>query len=171
MRSHPTSLWRQFDFLLFAITIILTIFGVLMIRSATLDAIDPDLIARNATLVLRFDDLLDDGALAEALLPETVKVLGDYPPQTPLEPRLVFDQNFGGVVNGQFHSTRILIDTTVSEQEAQSGANAPINNLGLPASLENNDSPNIAVRIPTRTDPGSGQFEILRNLGGASLST
>lgn len=46
MRSHPTSLWRQFDFLLFAVTIILTIFGVLMIRSATLDAIDPDLIAR-----------------------------------------------------------------------------------------------------------------------------
>jgi rod shape determining protein RodA len=44
--QKPGSIWRQFDFLLFGLSIILTLFGVLMIRSATLDAIDPDLINR-----------------------------------------------------------------------------------------------------------------------------
>ncbi len=38
--------WRQFDFLLFGITLLLTVFGILMIHSATRDAIDPDLISR-----------------------------------------------------------------------------------------------------------------------------
>jgi len=38
--------WRQFDFVLFGATALLVIFGVLMIRSATLDAIDPELISR-----------------------------------------------------------------------------------------------------------------------------
>lgn len=43
----PTgSIWKQFDFILLGASILLTIFGVLMIRSATLDAIDPELIAR-----------------------------------------------------------------------------------------------------------------------------
>jgi rod shape determining protein RodA len=42
----PTSIWRQFDWLLLGLTILLTVFGILMIRSATLGAIDPDLIAR-----------------------------------------------------------------------------------------------------------------------------
>ncbi len=44
--SRSTSLWRQFDFVLFAAALFLTIFGILMIRSATLGAIDPDLINR-----------------------------------------------------------------------------------------------------------------------------
>ncbi len=44
---RPTgSLWRQFDFILFGAAILLTIVGVLMIRSSTLGAIDPDLINR-----------------------------------------------------------------------------------------------------------------------------
>jgi rod shape determining protein RodA len=41
-----TSIWRQFDWLLLGLTIVLSVFGVLMIRSTTLDAIDPDLINR-----------------------------------------------------------------------------------------------------------------------------
>lgn len=44
--SHSGSIWRQFDFVLFGLTVALTVFGVLMIRSATLGAIDPDLINR-----------------------------------------------------------------------------------------------------------------------------
>ena len=44
--SHPGSIWRQFDFVLLGAAIVLTIFGILMIRSATLNAIDPDLINR-----------------------------------------------------------------------------------------------------------------------------
>lgn len=39
-------LWRRFDWWLFAASVILVVFGVLMIRSATLDAIDPQLISR-----------------------------------------------------------------------------------------------------------------------------
>lgn len=40
------ALWRRFDWLLFGLSVLLTLFGILMIRSATLDAIDPDLINR-----------------------------------------------------------------------------------------------------------------------------
>lgn len=38
--------WQQFDFVLFGLTLLLTAFGILMIHSATRDAIDPDLINR-----------------------------------------------------------------------------------------------------------------------------
>lgn len=44
--SHPGSIWRQFDFALLGAAIVLTIFGILMIRSATLNSIDPDVINR-----------------------------------------------------------------------------------------------------------------------------
>ncbi len=43
----PTvSIWRRFDYTLFGTTIFLVVFGVLMIASATRDAIDPTLISR-----------------------------------------------------------------------------------------------------------------------------
>jgi rod shape determining protein RodA len=38
--------WRQFDYVLLGATIILVVFGILMIRSATMGAIDADLIRR-----------------------------------------------------------------------------------------------------------------------------
>lgn len=41
-----TSFWRNFDWILFGTVGILIVFGILMIRSATLGAIDPDLINR-----------------------------------------------------------------------------------------------------------------------------
>jgi rod shape determining protein RodA len=41
-----TSIWRYFDWTLFGVTLLLIIFGILMIRSATLGAIDTDLISR-----------------------------------------------------------------------------------------------------------------------------
>ena len=63
--------------------------------------------------------------------PITVRVAVGYPPDTPFSARQFFDPNHGGVVNGEFHSSRILIDMTVSELEsALSGAD--INGLGLP---------------------------------------
>lgn len=40
------SIWRHFDFVLFGTTLILILFGILMIRSATLGAIDTELISR-----------------------------------------------------------------------------------------------------------------------------
>ncbi len=44
--SNSGNMWRQFDWMLLGVSVLLTAFGVLMIRSATLDAIDPDLINR-----------------------------------------------------------------------------------------------------------------------------
>jgi rod shape determining protein RodA len=44
--TRPGSIWRNFDWVLLGASLILTAFGVLMIRSATLEAIDPDLINR-----------------------------------------------------------------------------------------------------------------------------
>ncbi|MEP7290943.1 MAG: FtsW/RodA/SpoVE family cell cycle protein [Chloroflexota bacterium] len=44
--TRAGSKWRQFDVLLLIATILLTVFGILMIRSATLNAIDTDLINR-----------------------------------------------------------------------------------------------------------------------------
>lgn len=43
---QTTSYWRRFDFVLFGISLLLIVFGILLIRSATIDAIDPDLISR-----------------------------------------------------------------------------------------------------------------------------
>jgi rod shape determining protein RodA len=40
------NLWRRFDWVLLGASLLLTVFGILMIRSATLGAIDPDLINR-----------------------------------------------------------------------------------------------------------------------------
>lgn len=40
------SIWQRFDYLLFGITLLLIVFGILVIGSATQDAIDPILIAR-----------------------------------------------------------------------------------------------------------------------------
>lgn len=44
--TSTESIWRRFDYLLLGTTILLVVFGVLMIRSATLDAVDPSLITR-----------------------------------------------------------------------------------------------------------------------------
>jgi len=44
--KRKESLWQRYDFILLGSTLILIVFGVLMIRSATQDAVDPDLIRR-----------------------------------------------------------------------------------------------------------------------------
>jgi hypothetical protein len=129
-------------------------------------------LARNACLALRFDDCLDDSLTAQQRLVDTVKVLVGYPPSTPFAPRILFDPNHGARVGGQFHSTRILIDMTVSETEAGDMlVPQPINSIGLPASLTTTNLANVSVHLPTRTDFGSGQFYLLTNLAGSPLST
>ncbi len=127
--------------------------------------------ARNSTLMLRFDDVLSDDEEAELNLVETVRVLTGYPPRTPFSARVLFDPNHGSVVRGAFHSTRVLIDLTVSEAESAGMAvPAPLNSLGLPPSLTTENTPNASLRLPTRTFPGAGQFAILRGLSGVPLS-
>ena len=44
--TERVSIWRRFDYLLFAATVALVVFGILMIDSATQDAIDDDIISR-----------------------------------------------------------------------------------------------------------------------------
>src|SRR5262245_4443447 len=128
------------------------------------------LVARNACLSLRFDDLLDDGPEARLALRETVRIVSGYPPATPFLTRLVFDPNHGGIASGEFHSTRVLVDFAVSEEDAaDSEFPLQINSLGLPASFVGDERPNVSIRIPSRTDPGSGQFVLLTNLSGAAL--
>ena len=128
-------------------------------------------VTRNTVLVVRFDDLLNDSLEQEINLPETVKLFTDYPPVVPFTARLTFDPNHGGITGGAFHSTRILIDMTVSEAEAASMAvSAPINSLGLPPSISTLSDPNVSVRIPTALDFGSGQFELLKGIRGATVA-
>ncbi len=44
--TQRVSIWRRFDYVLFGTTLLLEIFGLLMIASATRGAIDPDIISR-----------------------------------------------------------------------------------------------------------------------------
>ena len=128
-------------------------------------------VARNATLVLQFDDLLRDDEEAERNLIETVRVKTGYPPVTPFPARQIFDPNFGDIAGGEFHSTRILVDLTVSESESASMVvPQPVNAVGLPPSLPTQVGPNVSIRIPTQVAFGSGQFQILRGLSGVPLA-
>jgi len=128
------------------------------------------LVPRNACLVLRFDDLLLDDAAAEAALAETVQLRTGYPPGVPFGARLRFDPNHGGLADGAFHSTRVLLDLAVSAAEAEAHpVPLPAAPTGLPASLEERESASASVRIPTRVDLGSGQFRVLTSLGGVAL--
>jgi rod shape determining protein RodA len=45
-RVNRIRIWRNFDFILMGVTLLLIIYGILMIRSATLGAVDTDLISR-----------------------------------------------------------------------------------------------------------------------------
>jgi len=129
-------------------------------------------IARNAVLVIRVNDMLEDSAQTEEDLYSTVRVATGYRPETPFIPRLRFDPNYGGIAQGAFHSTRIIVDMTVSEAEA-ADTDVPlgVNVIGLPASLTTTGQPNVSVRIPSKEDYGSGQFVILRSINGKPMTT
>jgi len=126
-------------------------------------------VARNACMVIRFNDCLDDSADAVATITERVKIRTGLPPTRPFSPRVIFDPNHGGLVSGAFHSTRILVDTVVSPEEAALLPDSPANALGFPASELGSHQPNVSVRIPTRIDFGSTQFNILTNRSGRGL--
>jgi len=126
-------------------------------------------VARNAALVLRFNDLLrtEDN---DALLSDLVRIETGYRPNTPFDSRIVFDRNHGGVAGGAFHPTRIIVDLAVSPVEAAAHPiSIPSNPVGLPPSDFFSDDPNVAVRLPTEVDFGSGTFRVLTNLAGHSL--
>jgi len=118
-------------------------------------------VARNAVLVLRFNDLLDHTTINAS----TIRVLTGYPPAQPTETRILVDPNHGGLYGSpaQFRPTRVLIDPTVSEFEALT-TNPPlgINAVGFPAST-NAAQPNLALRIATQISPATSQFQVLQN--------
>ena len=118
---------------------------------------------RNAAMVLRFDDLIDEDTVSEA----TVLLEVGYPPETPFQARILPDPNHGDLINGQFHSTRILIDMSVSQSEAQATGTFA-NPVGLPEAIDVNQ-PNVVVRIPTILNAGATQFELLTNLSGHGM--
>jgi hypothetical protein len=127
-------------------------------------------VPRNATVVLRFSDALDDDASAVQYLPSTVRVYTGYPPLTPFSARVVFDPNHGAIVGGQFHTTRVLVDMTTSQAEANAlPTPQEINAIGLPASLTSSPATNLSVRVPTEIDVGSGQLSVLTNLAGVPI--
>lgn len=139
---------------------------------------------RNSAIVLIFDDLLDaryrggwrdsvGGNLVDAssgqLNKQVVKLLVDYPPNLPFEARIIVDPNHGdwadydGDGAPEFHSTRVILDTTVSVVEsADSNPPLPVNALGLPGALTIQE-PNVVIRIPTRADASVGQTQVLTN--------
>jgi len=127
---------------------------------------------RNSCAVLIFDDLLDDDVEATAALSNNVRAFTGYTPTVPFEARMIFDPNHGAIARGLFHSTRVLVDLTVSEAERNAyPAPISINPVGLPPSQIGNNQPNVTVRIPTVADFGVGQFQVLTNLSGVSVDT
>lgn len=121
-------------------------------------------VPRNGAVSIQFNDLLD----ASTINSNSVQLLTGSPPSVPFELRLIPDPSHGAVVDGQFYTSRAILDFTVSTFESQqSGGSLPPNALGLPSATLVN-SPNAVVRIPTQES--IGQFSVLRNRTGHVLS-
>lgn len=123
------------------------------------------MVPRNATVVIQATDLIDPATLDTT----TVQTFVGNPSVIPFEPRVIVDPNHGDLANfdgiggPEFYSTRLLIDMTVSEIESfEADPPLPVNNLGLPASVDTNLA-NVRIEIPTKTDPTIGQELLLRN--------
>ncbi len=141
--------------------------GAFVLPTATLTALP-----RNATLVLNFDDLLDSSLITA----KNVAVLTGYPPVVPFEARVIADPSHGdlfdadGDGSAEFHTTRVLVDMTVTEFEAQqSNPPLPVNVLGLPEAHVVNQA-NLVVRIPTLSSAAIGQLSVLANLSGSGMN-
>ena len=123
-------------------------------------------VPRNACLVLRFDDMVDETTVTL----DTVRIGVGNPPITPFEGRLIIDPNhgaladFGGQPGEEFYSTRVIFDSTVSEAESKT-TSLPVNSLGLPSAITTTQG-NLVMRIPTEVNTSVGQFEILENPSG-----
>jgi len=124
-------------------------------------------VPRNAAIVIPLNDLLDPKLVSR----ETVHVLTGTPPDVPFEGRIFADPNHGDTYEGTFFSTRIVIDTTVSELEAfLSNPPLAVNGVGFPPSTSTSMA-NVVLRLPTAEDPSIGQDRILRNRTGHKLAT
>jgi hypothetical protein len=122
-------------------------------------------VSRNAAIAIHFNDLID----ADTVTAQNVLVMaGDPPnPTAPFEARIVPSTTHGALVGGTFHSTRVIVDFTISTLDALDDPDLEVNALGLPPAQHIN-APNAVLRIPTKT--GSGQFTLLTNLSGHGLN-
>lgn len=120
-------------------------------------------VPRNGAIVLTFDDLID----ASTITSDTVKVRAGYPPTSEFACRIVPDLNHGDIIDGVFHTTRVIVDLTVSESEAATSG-LTVNAIGLPEA-QNTAQAGGALRLPTRTVAGQ-QFQVLTNLAGRSVA-
>jgi len=126
------------------------------------------LLARNAAIVLRFDDLLDDSDDALFGLSDSVRTLVGYPPTARFGNRVLFDASHGGDNGTGFHSTRVIVDLTTSPAEGAESL-GDVNLVGLPASLTTTQQANVTIRLATREDFATSHFFVVRNLRGRPL--
>lgn len=165
----------------------------LNVRSLEAGEVGPySMLPRNATLVVRFNDLLDprfddgawrdsrDGTLVDAqtgqLAANLIGIYSGYPPTQLHETRVIVDPNHGDIADfdgdgvPEFHPTRVLLTGNVTSQEAaNSSPPLAVNALGLPGS-STTITPNLVLRIPTDAAPAIGQTQVLINPTNHSLS-
>jgi hypothetical protein len=102
--------------------------GLTPILDKDLNALPPfTMVARNAAIGLRFDDLLD----AATITPENVRTLSGYPPSVPFEALVLPDASHGALVGRRFRTTRVILGLTVTKLQAQASS-LPVNLIGLP---------------------------------------
>ncbi|WP_145203689.1 hypothetical protein [Planctomycetes bacterium Poly30] len=122
-------------------------------------------VPRNAAFVLRFNDLVDPGSVSA--LGAMLRV--GTPALAPFEARIASHELFGGIdaATGQFRSTRIVVDFTVSAAESERMAfSVPANPVGLPPAGRAG-VPHAELRLPTVGL--TGLSSPLRSSGGAPL--
>jgi hypothetical protein len=110
-----------------------------------------DRVPRNAVLAVSFDDLLDAGTVDA----RSVTLVGGEQLDQVLPARVWADPSHGGLRNGVFHSTRVLVDPRAGGER-----------VGLPAA-ESLARANAGLRIATHSSSGEG---LVRNAGGAAIS-
>lgn len=120
-------------------------------------------VPRNAALVVVFDDLIDPTTIDATTLP----LRTGNPPTTFFESRIFADPNHGSVAGGTFYPSRAVIDTTVTQIDAQQ-APLNINTLGLPEAPVASQG-NVSISIPTQTNAVVGQTKVIRNVSGHAV--
>lgn len=126
--------------------------GVIEDRSFAPDELPPfSRVPRNAVIALDFDDLLD----AQSIHRASVALVGGDELDRALPARVWAAPSRGGLVDGVFHSTRVLVDPRADAARA-----------GLPAASTTARA-NIGLRLKSEA---RGADAAVRNLVGATLS-
>lgn len=144
--------------------------GPIIVNGTGLNESPPfSFVARNGALVVRFSDLIDPETIS---LNDSFRVQVGNPPETDFDARLLPSPSHGGLASGsgEFFSTRVIVDFTVDSGELALLDDAlALNGVGLPATVDPLQA-NVAIELPTQTDPGGGSFDLLRNPRGRTVS-